>query len=117
MRFFKKTRKKLLKIQEDFYARLAEISRNTGALNLKMDELDIGEGTAIKIYEEIINTKEFIVELKDEMEGMGKIMAEFIKLESKMIEKMSKFFDLETKATERDLSTTPPEPTEHDKVF
>jgi len=128
MRFFKKTRRELLNLRDEAIRRLAEISRNTHLLNEKMDKINTGEGAMVQVVDEVVKLREELVEevsqlkvamneLKEEQEGTGIIMASFIKLETSMIEKMSKFFELEAKSTEMAISTKPAEPTEHDKVF
>lgn len=128
MQFFKKIKLKIIKFEQMLDGRLGDITRNTRLINEKIDQIDTGEGVAIKIFEELIKTREELaeelsrlgvafVELKEEQEGMGKIMGEFISLQSMMIEKMAKYFALETKAAEMSMTTTPPKPTEHDKIF
>jgi len=128
MRIFKKTRLKIIKFCQMIDGRLGDITRSLKLIDEKMDKINTGEGTMVQVVDEMMKLREdfieevsqlkaAVVELKEEQEGTGIIMAQFIKLETNMIDQMSKFFALEAKSTEIALERKPEEPTEADKIF
>jgi len=113
MLFFEKVKEKV----EEFHKTLRQISINTKITNEKIDNLDLGEGEKVQIFDELIVMKEQFQDLIDEFKAMGTIMTSFVSLQSKMIEKMTKYYDLESKALEMSMATEPEKPTEHDEIF